>query len=235
MQSPIFKLPEPCSILALTCNTVLAPAFTIIIAGNPQQFGWQQEIQTAGKRSKQINLAKANYRVSEFQVASVLFDVHNRVRRAYAELAAAEAYEALVEEQRKVAKELFDVSEKRFDAGKAAKSEVYQAELLVAQFDTQRNQAQLRLQQATAALALLTGETPQKVEIIDVDDNGLFKLSAQKTDLVPSPERPLPQLEKLLPAGYEQRPDFKVAIQQKYADRRALTFARVSGGARALC
>jgi cobalt-zinc-cadmium efflux system outer membrane protein len=202
------------------------PAFRLIYAGNPQQFGWQEEIQTAGKRSKQINLAKANYRLSEFQIAALLFDVHNRVRRAYSSLAAAEAYEALVEEQRKVAQELFTVADRRFDAGKGPKSQVFQAELLVSQFDTQRNQAQLNLQQAAAALALLIGETPTRVEVIDVDDNGLFRLSVQKTDLVPSPDHNLPELEKLLPVADQQRPDLRVAIQQKHADRRALTLAK---------
>ncbi len=39
------------------------PAFKIILAGNPQQFGWQEQILTAGKRSKQINLARANYQI----------------------------------------------------------------------------------------------------------------------------------------------------------------------------
>jgi cobalt-zinc-cadmium efflux system outer membrane protein len=202
------------------------PAFRLIYAGNPQQFGWQEEIQTAGKRSKQINVARANYRLTELQVAALLFDVHNRVRRAYSALAAAEAYEALVEEQRKVAHELYVVADRRFDAGKGPRSEVFQAELLVSQFDTQRNQAQLNLQQAAAGLALLTGETPHRVEVIDVDDNGLFRLSAQKTDLVPPPDKPLPELTSLLPAAYNQRPDLKIAIQQKFSDRRALTLAK---------
>ena len=43
---------------------------------------------------------------------------------------------------------------------------------------------------------------------------------------MPPPDRPLPALEKLLPIAYMQRPDLKVAIQQKYADRRALTLAK---------
>jgi len=202
------------------------PAFSIIIAGNPQQFGWQQDVQTAGKRTKQINLAKATYTLAELQVAALLFDVHNRVRRAYAEQAAAEAYAELIESERRVAFELMRTAEKRYQAGKVAKSQVFQAELGVLQFDTQRNQAQARLQQASAALALMIGETPQHLEVIDVDDNGIFKLSAQKTDLVPPPDRSLPSLEQLLPVAYKQRPDIKVAVQQAYADRKALTLAR---------
>ncbi len=202
------------------------PEWRFIIAGQPQQFGWQFDIQTAGKRSKQLNVARANYGAAEFQVAQVMFDVHNRVRRAYAEQAAAEAYAELIEAERRVALKLADVAEKRFAAGKAPRSEVLQAQLGVLQLDTQRNQAQARLQQASAALSLLTGEVPQRVEVIDVNDNGLFKLSADKTDIVPSPERPLPPLEQLIPVAGRERPDLKVQVQQQFADRRALSLAR---------
>lgn len=202
------------------------PAFTIILAGNPQQFGWQQQIQTAGKRSKNISVARCNLGVAELQVASTLFDVHNRVRRAYAELAAAEAYEDLIYSQRKIATELLRVSQRRFDAGKAAKSELLQAELGVNQFQIQLNQASVRLQQASVGLASIIGETPRNLEVIDVDDNGIFKISAANTDLVPPPERSMPSLQSLLPQAYSQRPDLRVAIQQAYADRKALTSAK---------
>ncbi len=202
------------------------PAYSIIIAGNPQQFGLQQDIQTAGKRTKQMNLARANYSLAELNYAAALFTVHNKVRRAYAEQAAAEAYEELIESQRKVALSLVDLAEKRFNSGKAAQSELLQSQLGVMQFDTQRNQAQSRLQQATAALALLIGEVPRQIEVIDVDDNGLFKLSAQKSDLVPAPDRALPALVDLLGTAYQERPDLKIAIQQAYSDRAALSLAR---------
>ncbi len=202
------------------------PAYTIIIAGNPQQFGLQQDIQTAGKRTKQVNLARSNYSLSELNVAALLFSVHNRVRRAYSEQAAAEAYSLLVESQRKVALNLLDIAQKRYDSGKAPFSEALQAKLGVMQFDTQRNQAELRLQQASVGLAQLVGETPDRVEVIDVDDNGIFKLSTEKTDLVPSPYKALPPLQELLPEAYRERPDLAVSIQQAYTDRKALTLAR---------
>ena len=202
------------------------PEWRYIIAGQPEQFGWQFDFQTAGKRTKQLGVARANYGAAEFQVAQVMFDVHNRVRRAYAEQAAAEAYEELIESERKVALELVRVARNRFAAGKATGSEVLQAQLGVLQLDTQRNQAQARLQQASAALALITGELPQRIEVIDVDDNGIFKLSAEKTDLVPPPDRPLPPLAQLIPTAYEERPDLKVQIQQRFSDRKALTLAR---------
>jgi cobalt-zinc-cadmium efflux system outer membrane protein len=160
------------------------------------------------------------------QVDMALFKIRNRVRRAYAELAAAEAYDDLIEAQRKVALELAYTAEKRFQAGRASRSEFLQTQLGVIQFDTQRNFAQLRLQQASAALSLLVGETPNYVEVIDVDDNGIFKLSAQHTDLVPQPNRKLPPLDQLLPLAYNQRPDLRLAVQQAFVDRRQLSLAR---------
>ncbi len=36
------------------------PAWKYVIAGNNQQFGWNEEIQVAGRRSKKIGLARAN-------------------------------------------------------------------------------------------------------------------------------------------------------------------------------
>jgi outer membrane protein, heavy metal efflux system len=202
------------------------PEFKLILAGEPQQFGWQEEFQTAGKRTKLINVARANYVLADLQLKALMFDVHNRTRRAYAELAAAEAYADLIESQRRVALELQKTAQYRFDAGKAARAEVLQAELGVLQFDTQRNQAQGRLQQATAALSLLVGEVPKHIEVIDVDDNGIFKLSADKTDLVPQPDRSLPPLKDLLSVAQSERPDLKVAVQQAFSDRRSLTAAK---------
>ena len=202
------------------------PAWAYVIAGNGQQFGWSEEIQLAGKRTKKINVAQANYLEIALQIEAVRFDVHNRVRRAYAELAAAAAYAALIESQRTVAVKLLDISQKRFEAGKAPGAEVLQAKLAVMQFDTQRNQAQGRLVRDSAILTLLLGETPQRQEIIDVDENGLFKLSTQKSVLVPQPDRKEPPLEQLLPTAWRQRNDLKAAIQQAYVNRKALTLAK---------
>ncbi len=207
-------------------QTGFGPSFVELYTGQTQLVGATEQFLTAGKRTKRIALAKANYGVAELQLEALRFDVHNRVRRAYAELAAAEAYQALVESQRDVAFKLLSVAQRRFDAGKASKSEVLQAQLNMSQFDTQRNQAQGRLQQASAALSLIIGEKPNKIEVIDVDDNGIFKLSAETSEIVPSPHRALPHLAKLVTIAFDARPDLKVANEQVFASRKAVTLAR---------
>jgi outer membrane protein, heavy metal efflux system len=202
------------------------PAFTSILTGQSVMVQLTQDVQTAGKRSKKVAVARANFELAVRQLDALRFSVHNRVRRAYAEQAAAEAYEELIESQRAVGVKLLAIAQKRYQAGKAPQTEVLQAQLNVSQFDTQRNQAQIREQQDSAALAQLIGEIPEKTEVIDVDDNGLFKLSAEKTDIVPSPTRIVPPLDQLLATGYGSRPDLKAAEQQVYANRRALSLAR---------
>jgi outer membrane protein, heavy metal efflux system len=202
------------------------PAWAYVIAGNGQQFGWAEELQIAGKRTKKMDVARSNLVEQALQIQAARFGVHNRVRRAYAELAAAEAYEDLIESQRSVAQKLLDISTKRFEAGKAPGSEVLQAKLAVMQFDTQRNQAQGRLVQDSAQLLLLLGETPRVQEIIDVEDNSLFKLSAEKNVLVPDLRQGTPPLQELLPVAWRQRNDLKAAVQQAYVNRRSLTLAK---------
>jgi len=202
------------------------PAFTQLFTGQTQQVFFTEQLQTAGKRSKKIETARAFYQLTELQFEALRFNVHNRVRRAYAELTAAEAYEDLIDAQREVGLKLAAIANKRFAAGKAPKSEVLQAELNVLQYDTQRNQAQLRLQQASAALSLVIGEKPERIEVIDVDDNGLFKLSSEHTDIVPSPTASLAALNNLIETAYNSRPDLQAAQQQVFVNRRALSLAR---------
>jgi len=202
------------------------PSFAYIFDGQNESIGWVQQILTAGKRTKKLEVARANYGLANLQLDALHFSVHNRVRRAYAELAASEAYKALITAQKTVGLKLLTIADARYRAGKAPQSEVLQAKLNVSQYNTQSNQAEIRGQQDTAALALLIGEKPETIDVIDVDDNGLFKLSAEKTEIVPTPLADLPSLEDLKATAYASRPDFKAAQQQIFVSRKALTLAK---------
>ncbi len=109
------------------------PTFTGLFTGQTQQLSWTQQFLTAGKRSKKLSVARANLKLAETKLEALRFDVHNRVRRAYAEVAAAEAYDDLVEAQREIGLKLLEIAKKRFETGKAPKSEVIQANLSVLQ------------------------------------------------------------------------------------------------------
>lgn len=202
------------------------PAWQYVAAGNNQQFGWTEEILVAGKRTKRFIVAQASLQQKIFQLEAVRFDVHNRVYRAYMELAAAAAYAQLIEEQRATAVKLADISKKRFDAGKAPGSEVLQSKLGVMQFAVQRNQAQARIVQDSVQLAQLLGETPHTQEIIEVDENSLFGTSSAKKIPLPDPEGPQVALHEILPTAWRERKDLQAAIQQAYVARKTITLTK---------
>jgi outer membrane protein TolC len=128
--------------------------------------------------------------------------------------------------QSSIANKLLDIAQKRFDVGKAPGSEVLQAKLNYVQLQAQANLAQTRLVQDSAQLAYLLGEIPRGEEIIEVEDVDLFKLLTAKSGLVPGFDVTLPPLDKLLDTAWQQRNDLKAAIQQAYANRKALTLAK---------
>jgi outer membrane protein, heavy metal efflux system len=211
----------------LQVQTGFGNSFLFLFTGQTQQAFLTQQIVTAAKRSKKIAVARSNYLVTELQLAALRFDVHNRVRRAYAELAAAEAYATLIEDQRELASKLLRIANAKPASSKDADdSEVLQAKLNVDQFDPLRNQAQGRLQQASANLSLVTGVKPQRIEVFDVDDNGLFKLSTQATEIVPSPLSQLPPLEQLIRTAFRARLDLKMAQERVAMNRKAVILAR---------
>ncbi|CAN5380389.1 TolC family protein [soil metagenome] len=199
------------------------PAWDYIVAGNNQQVGLTEEIQVGGRRTKKVGVAASAYLQTALQVEATRFDIHNRVRRVYANLAASTSFERLLRSQRNIANELVKVADPGADPNAP---KVLQAKLIVMQFESQHNGAKSKLVQDSAQLALLLGETPQREEVIEIEDNDVFALSAEKNKIVPSPERGLPALDKLLPAAWTSRSDLKAAIQQAYSNRKALTLAK---------
>ena len=59
--------------------------------GNPQQVQLTQTVELGGKRSARLGLATAQYQLATVQLDTQRLGIRDQVRRAYAELAAAEA------------------------------------------------------------------------------------------------------------------------------------------------
>jgi outer membrane protein, heavy metal efflux system len=202
------------------------PAWRYVIAGNNQQFGWNEEIQVAGRRTKKTDLAQANYMQTALEIEAVRFDVHNRVRRAYAELAMASAFLRLSQLQQATTQKLLDIAQKRFAAGKASGAEVFQAQLNVMQVVVQCTQAWGRLVQDSAKMNFLLGQASPNEEIFTVDSIPLYNILSGRSGITPDPDKGIPTLGQLLPTAWQRRPDLRAAIQQAYADRKALTLSK---------
>ncbi len=198
--------------------------YTEAIAGNTQQIGANQLVEMGGKRASRLRYARANYVLSEYQLADLRYDVRSAVRKGYAELAAAEANIELVENQRALVQRLSHLAEAKYKAGKCEEVEVLQAKLAVDQFETLRNSSYARLRQASIELDYLLGYNPNLD--LDVEDNGLFKLSTKRTELVPPPDQPMPDLQYLLDQAFADRADLKSARQQVVTTTSAIRLAK---------
>ncbi|CAN5434631.1 TolC family protein [soil metagenome] len=198
--------------------------YTEAIAGNTQQIGANQLVEMGGKRASRLRYARANYVLTEYQLADLRYDVRSAVRKGYAELAASEANIELVENQRALVQRLSNLAEIRFKAGKCEELEVLQAKLALDQFETLSNTSYARLRQASIELDYLLGYNPELD--LDVEDNGLFKLSTKRTELVPPPDQPIPDLQFLLTQAFSDRPDLKAARQQVVTTTSAIRLAK---------
>jgi len=200
------------------------PPYTGTISGNTQQIGFNQLLEMGGKRSSRLLFARASYVTTEYQLADLRYDVRSAVRKGYAELAAAEANIDLVENQRALVQRLHGLAMARLKSGKGDELEVLQAKLALDQFETLSNSSFARLRAASIELDYLLGYNAELD--LDVEDNGLFKLSLKRTELVPPPDEPIAPLNELLAEAFVQRPDLKVAKQQVITTRSAVKLAK---------
>lgn len=200
------------------------PAWTKTIAGNTQQVGINQIVETGGKRAARLQLARSQKTAAMLQLDSIRFDLRTRIRRVYAELAAAQAFVRVIENQRALTARLVEIAIERFKAGSAPEAEIIQARLNLNQYDAQRNSAQGRIRQAQIQLSILLGE-PVAPNLIAID-HGLFESESDSNDLVPQPDKPLPEESVLLQSAIGVRPDLLVAKQQLNVSTKQIALAK---------
>ncbi len=197
------------------------------VSSNPQQFGISQTLELAGKRSKRISVAKSQYDLALLQYNSTRFDLHGQVRRAYAELAAAQASARSQQEQIQLLQKLVYIARKRFEAGAAPEAELLQAQLALNQTEPQLRQALERIEQARIQFNGVLGDNP--TQNVQISDPGIFALkvvkTVKKTELVPAPNTQLPTLNELLARAYKERLDLKIAQQQTAVAQQQLRLA----------
>jgi cobalt-zinc-cadmium efflux system outer membrane protein len=94
-------------------------------------------LELGGKRSRRLAVAEAAVRTADAEIAQVIAETRNAVRRAYFDRAVAEARFALFEDLQAITTRVRDAAQQRFDAGDAPRLEVLQAELALAQAENQ--------------------------------------------------------------------------------------------------
>jgi cobalt-zinc-cadmium efflux system outer membrane protein len=193
--------------------------------GNPQLlFGLSQNFELGGKRDARLGLADSQYRLAVLQLDSLRREIRNRARRAYADLAAAEAQARAMDVQIDLLDQLVRIVQKRFEAGATAEAELLQAKLARTQADPQRIVARSRVERARYLLNALLGENPE--QLTDLSDTGLFELSVEKTEIAPRADIVFSPLQDFLRRAFQSRVDLKAAVQQAEVGRSLLKLAQ---------
>ncbi len=191
---------------------------------NLQQVGFTQVFELGGKRDARLDFATSQFQLTTLEFKALRFDIRSQVRRAYAELAAAEAQGTAIEVQTQLLDQLVELVRKRFKAGAVAEAELMQAQLARLQVEPQRTAALNRVKRARVQLNTLLGNSPKQNTA--VRDKGLFNLSLQKTELTPSPTAQFPTLDALIARAETQRLDLQTALKQGDIARNQLRLSR---------
>jgi len=98
-----------------------------------QAYTFALPLELGGKRARRIDAADAAVKTADAEIAQLVAETRNDVRRAYFDRVAAEARLALLEDLQTITGRARDAARARFDAGSAPRLEVLQAELALAQ------------------------------------------------------------------------------------------------------
>lgn len=117
-------------------------------------------IETAGKRRRRIELARAQGRSGEAELSRLVAETRNQVRRAYFALSAAQSRLEETSELLRLAENARDAARARFEAGDVPRLDVLQAELAATQAAGEADKARGELAGARAELNALLGRPP---------------------------------------------------------------------------
>jgi cobalt-zinc-cadmium efflux system outer membrane protein len=126
-----------------------------------------------GKRGRRVSLSEAAVRTSEAEIAQVIAETRNAVRRAYFDRLVAESRLGLLDELQLLASRFRDAAQQRLDAGGAPRLELLQAELALQQAQNEATGATGAVAAARAVLnALLVLPIEAPVPLADPLDAG---------------------------------------------------------------
>lgn len=175
------------------------------------RYGWTIPIQMPWKLVFRILAAKKQIKQTDLEIRNALWQLRGDIRHAYTELVVAqETYDTLVDLYELSAR-LYEVSQKRFQAGDVPELDVLKARLLAGQNAIERDVGSRRVTQARQSLAILLGRPPETA--VQVPRLSPFKLKAEIIDLLPDFNKEMPSLDILIDAAKKNRLELKVLAQ----------------------
>lgn len=160
----------------------------------------------------QLLAAKKVVKEADLKIQRTLWLIRQQTRRQYVELLMAQERAQTAKELRDLFQKVLDASKNRLEAGDVPKLDVSRAELAYLQSTIDLARDSQQVERAKQQLNILMAQSPH----IQVSTPGLgvFKLRAEKTDILPNFKKDVPRLEHFINLAMRNRLELKIVKQQ---------------------
>jgi cobalt-zinc-cadmium efflux system outer membrane protein len=179
------------------------------IAEQTRRIGFNLTYDPPWKIVFRLLATKAQMVATKSEILSTLWQFRADVRKAYTECVVSEAMYQTLTEIVELTRRLWQVSQKRFEAGDVPELDVLKARLVVSQAEIDQQQGRTRVLRAKQQLNVMLGrEVENPIEVLHLP--GFFQLKAVKSEFLPDFEDQLPPLKDYLAVAVVTRPELKV-------------------------
>jgi cobalt-zinc-cadmium efflux system outer membrane protein len=136
-----------------------------------QSFAFAMPLELGGKRAKRIALSEATVTVGDTELAAIIAQTRNDVRRAYYDVLVADTRLAVLRELGDLSRRARDTAQARFETGDAPRLELLQAGLTLAAAENDATAAQGAVTAARSRLNALLGQPLDMVQTLSTAIN----------------------------------------------------------------
>lgn len=156
--------------------------------------------------------AKEQFKQGKLEVLNNLWQFRNDVRRSYTEVVTSQESYQTLSDLADLTRQLLEVTQKRVSAGAVPALDELKARLALSQAEIERTRGYMTIQKSKQHLnVMLARPVAQSVEIPRLP---LFRLRAEKSDMLPDFTVPVPPLSSYIEQALENRLELRIARQQ---------------------
>jgi outer membrane protein, heavy metal efflux system len=191
------------------------------------QVGASIPVEAPWKVFFRLATAKQQIKQADLEILRELWELRFTVKRAYLEVVVAQEMATALTELAELTRSLQIAAQKRFGAGDVAELDVLRAQQALSQAEMEKAQGQGQIILAKRRLRLLLGRDFEAE--VEVPRLGPIKLRAERTELLPDLDQPMPPLKQFVVQAEQNRPDLKVLLQSIRTNQASLrsTYANI--------
>ncbi len=183
-----------------------------VIAEQTRRVGTSLTFSPPWKVVFRLLAAKAQFKETKMEILNTLWKFRADVRRSYTEVIVAEATYQTLSDIVELTRRLWQVTQKRFEAGDVPELDVLKARLAFSQSLIDQQQGFTRVIRAKQLLNVILGRAVEGA--VEVPKLPPFQLKVEKFEFLPDFDEPLPPLSHFISEALQNRWELKVIKQQ---------------------